>query len=157
MRRATLAAMALLALGGPVGGPVAAAQVATPSGTYTGTYRCGQGMTALSLSIRAAQDGSLSALFYFHAAAGNPGVPKGCFDMHGQWDARTGAVSLQAGAWLLRPPNYVTVDLQGHLTKGFLGGTVIGPGCTDFSLQADDSPPAPPAECTSGHRTGGFI
>jgi hypothetical protein len=142
MRRAAAGAVALL-----MAGVTAAAAQGGPEGTYSGSYQCGQGSTALSLTVTRAPDGGLSALFYFHRLASNPNVPSGCFTMRGQYSEMSGAVALRADTWLLRPPGYVTVDLKGQLVGTGLSGLVIGPGCSSFSLQADPLPPAAPPAC----------
>lgn len=121
------------------------------SGTWEGSYACGQGDTALTLILRPGPNrGALDGLFHFHASAGNPGVPEGCFTMTGSVDGQSRQVSLAAGPWLLQPFGYVTVDLVGQLEPGGarLSGRVIGPLCQGFKLRRVKASSAPiPSAC----------
>lgn len=122
-----------------------------PTGTWRGDYICGQGNTALALTIEARKDGGLSALFHFEAAPDNPGVPTGCFEMQGQFSPATGQVTLGPQRWLRRPPNYVMVGLDGRLSDdgAEIQGMVQGPGCSFFRVaRAPDAPSA--AACRAG-------
>lgn len=121
------------------------------SGTWEGSYVCGQGDTALTLILRPGRNrGALDGLFHFHASAGNPGVPEGCFTMRGSADGQSRQVKLSAGAWLLQPFGYVTVDLAGRLDSGGdrLSGQVIGPLCQGFELRRVKASSVPiPSAC----------
>lgn len=130
-----LYAAAALAMVAPAPHSVAWAQGA--AGAWQGRYVCGQGTTGLLLTVRAAGESDVEALFRFYPVKGNPGVPEGCFEMSGRYDPATREVSLSAGQWLLRPPGYITVDLSGTLSAdgGTLSGTVHGPLCTRFELR----------------------
>jgi len=139
--RALVAALLLLAA------PAAAQEELR--GTWRGGYICGQGHTALALTITPRKDGTLSALFHFQAAANNPGVPSGCFEMEGRFDPATGRVQLNQTRWILRPQDYVMVDLDGVLSGDRLEGEVAGPWCTLFALQRQPGPPAAEA-CRRG-------
>ncbi len=143
MRRAA-ALLAAVLLATP-----AAAQ--DPTGTWRGDYICGQGNTALALTIEARKDGGISALFHFEAAPDNPGVPTGCFEMQGRFSPATGQVTLGPQRWLRRPPNYVMVGLEGRLSDDGteIQGMVQGPGCSFFRVaRAPDTPSA--AACRAG-------
>jgi hypothetical protein len=120
-------------------------------GTWRGAYHCNQGNTALALSIEPRKDGTLSALFHFEAASDNPGVPTGCFEMEGRFDAASGRAELRPLRWVLRPPGYLMVGLEGVLSVegARLEGRVAGPGCTSFRLERAPGPPAAEA-CRSG-------
>jgi hypothetical protein len=120
-------------------------------GTWRGAYQCAQGNTALALSIEPRKDGSLTALFHFEAAADNPGVPTGCFEMEGDFDPATGQADLRPLRWVLRPAGYIMVGLAGRLSGmgDRLEGRVRGPGCTAFLVERAPGPPATEA-CRSG-------
>lgn len=137
MRRAA-ARLALLAL-------VAAAPA--PTGDWVGAYDCAQGPTGLALHLDDAPDGSVRGVFFFYADPRNPGVPSGCFDMRGTWDAARRRLVLHAGQWLVRPFGYVGVDLAGQVAAGVLAGTVDGPGCTRFRLRHGLPPVSQPDAC----------
>ncbi|RYY07593.1 MAG: hypothetical protein EON55_21340 [Alphaproteobacteria bacterium] len=121
------------------------------SGTWEGSYVCGQGGTALTLILRPGHGRrELNGLFHFHGSASNPGVPEGCFTMTGSADAQSRQVKLSAGAWLLQPFGYVTVDLAGTLDPGgnHLSGQVIGPLCQGFKLRRVKASAVPiPSAC----------
>ena len=106
-------------------------------GTWRGGYVCGQGHTALALTIEPRKDGTFSALFHFEAASDNPGVPTGCYEMQGRLDPATGRVRFRQQRWLLRPADYVMVDLEGQLSPAGdrIAGRVIGPFCTEFQVE----------------------
>ncbi|MGX9963302.1 hypothetical protein ACVFYP_08255 [Roseomonas sp. F4] len=116
------------------------------AGDWSGSYVCGQGVTGLHLRLRARGDGGLVGLFHFHPLPDNPVAAEGCFEVAGQ--PRGDAVTLSAGTWLLRPENYVTVDLEARLGKdGTLSGQVEGPGCDRFTLRRVAGSQLPPAAC----------
>ncbi|WP_198372476.1 hypothetical protein [Roseomonas rosulenta] len=144
MRHAAAALLAAALLATP-----AAAQ--DPAGTWRGDYICGQGNTALALTIEARKEGGLSALFHFEAAADNPGVPTGCFEMQGRFTPTTGAMVLGPLHWLRRPANYVMIGLDGQLSAdgAEIQGLVQGPGCSFFRVHR--APHAPSADaCRAG-------
>ena len=122
-------------------------------GTWQGHYFCGQGDTALTLTLRSGdRPGELSGLFHFESPSVNRRVPEGCFTMAGTFSGTTRTVSLTAVRWLLRPPNYVTVDLVGQLAAGGgrLSGRVLGPFCQGFDLHRVSVPPRVDAVACSG-------
>lgn len=120
------------------------------AGTWTGHYTCAQGNTAMALTITAQKDQRVTALFHFEAAADNPEVPTGCYEMAGTYDAASGQLRLSPWRWLLRPPFYVMVGLDGRLAAdGTLAGEVQGPGCTSFAVTRAPSR-ADPQACRSG-------
>ncbi|BDG72336.1 hypothetical protein [Roseomonas fluvialis] len=145
MIRAAAALLGALALATPA---VAQEEL---RGTWRGDYICAQGNTALALTIEPAKDGRLSALFHFEAAPDNPDVPTGCYEMQGGYTPATRQVTLGPQRWLRRPPNYVMVGLEGHLSAdgGEIQGRVQGPGCSFFRVErAPDAPSA--AACRAG-------
>lgn len=101
---------------------------------WQGSYHCAQGPTGLTLTTEIAASGQVRALFEFYDVTQNPSVPRGCFEMSGTIDPSL-HLALVPGKWRLRPSNYVPVALDGILTgSDGLNGTIIGPGCTTFSL-----------------------
>ena len=128
-RRSFLALAGLLTLS-----PPAARAQGGFAGDWAGTYHCGQGLTGLHLRLRAQDDGQFSGLFHFHAVTANPDVPEGCFLVTAR--AAETRLTITAGRWLLRPDDYVTVDMVGELdADGTLYGQVEGPSCQLFALQ----------------------
>jgi hypothetical protein len=134
---AILIACALVSAGGNApaiaGTPSSAADW---SGTWHGTYMCYQGVTGLDLTITPRDAKTVKAVFSFHAVLQNPLVPSGEFEMLGRLGPSPGRLLLRAKAWADRPPNYVTVDLDGIYDPGSAeySGRVKGPGCTSFRV-----------------------
>lgn len=117
--------------------PIAHAQDVT--GEWTGRYICGQGVTALHLSIGKPSTGNrLVATFSFGPLPENPGVPKGAYTMRGTYDAGARRLRLQGQAWISAPSGYVMVPLEGSLSAS--GDAIAGhiPGafpCTVFEVR----------------------
>ena len=118
-----------------------------PVGLWQGQYDCAQGRTALALQITAESPRRVSAIFYFHALAANPHVPRGCFMMRGHYDATTRRITLAPTRWLAHPPFYVWVALSGRVGPGgnAITGHITGPACSVFALVRSFTPPVPPA------------
>ena len=132
---------------------LAAAPVAAQGigGTWRGLYQCGQGSTALTLTIAPAGKERVNALFHFEAAPDNPAVPAGCFEMTGRFEALSGRLTLDPSFWIARPADYVMVGLRGEMRGDTIAGQVEGPGCTEFRL-ARRSIPSAIAACRSLRR-----
>jgi len=121
--------------------PLRSAPVAaTLTGRWTGSYVCGQGATGLTLTLDESPDGALEGTFAFFPLGTNPDVPAGRFRVSGTLDRASGAVSLQPGAWIDRPPGYVSVGLAGTVDgeAGAMRGTIRSPGCSDFRLTREE-------------------
>jgi len=129
--------------------PAAPAPVAprTMSGEWSGKYVCRQGTTGVSLIL--SDDGS-RALFHFYSLPENPGVPEGCFRMSGGFDPASRTLDLTAGNWVMRPHNFLTLNVLGALDAGGqnFSGRVLGPpGCSDIFLSRAPSPRPLPGAC----------
>ena len=138
---------ALRALQGTPGAAPAAPTQHTMSGEWSGKYVCGQGVTGVQLVF--SEDGS-RALFHSYALPENPGVPEGCFTMSGFFDPASGILNLTAGKWIVRPRNYVTVNLSGNLDASGqnFAGRIIGPSnCSNIVLSHAPSPQPLPNAC----------
>ena len=115
--------------------PLPTAPVAAPipfaSGeSWNGSYNCG-GPSTLRLQITSVAGSTVNAIFDFHSRNGKTGA----FHMSGKYDHVTRHLRLSAGAWVVQPPGFVPVDLDGIVgPEGrSYGGAVIGPRCTSFS------------------------
>lgn len=149
-RLATLLLLLLAAPAGAEDGVAAGAARDGIAGTWTGHYTCAQGNTAMALTITPMGGSRVTALFHFEAAADNPEVPTGCYEMVGDYDAMRGRLRLSPWRWLMRPPFYVMVALDGRLAPdGTLAGEVRGPGCTSFAVTRA-ARPADPEACRRG-------
>ena len=134
MRRLLACALSALTL--------ASAHAEGLAGGWTGTYTCLQGVTALDLSVQERKGGTLAAQFHFHADPTNPGVPEGCYNMRGTYDAASRRLSLAATSWVRRPRGYVTVDMEGTRDRAgsLLAGRILSEGCTGFVLHPATEP-----------------
>jgi len=117
-------------------------------GQWLGTYTCLQGETGVVLRVERKEDGTTSALFHFWPLATNPNAAEGCFELR-QNIAKDGPapLSLVAIRWVLRPPNYVMVDLLGRVDPSGeeFTGVIVGPNCTRFTMRRGaGGPPLPP-------------
>ena len=107
-----------------------------------GHYVCAQGRTELTLVIEDLEGNDVSAIFEFdYPGGGGTHTPaSGSFRMHGSFDSRTHALRLDGDRWLDQPDGYVMVGLVGTISKtGAIAGTVKGPGCSTFYLDAPKS------------------
>lgn len=115
--------LGLIALASAMLAPIAAAQDVT--GEWTGRYICGQGVTALNLTIaKAATPNALTATFRFGPLPENPEVPKGAYQMRGTFDAGSRHVRLDGVKWIDAPIGYVMVGLDGHVSES--GNRITG-------------------------------
>jgi len=133
----------------PGAAPSAPAQ-RTMSGEWSGRYICRQGVTGVHVVF--SNDGS-RALFHFYGLPENPGVPEGCFSMSGFFDPASGALNLTAGAWIVRPHNFMTANVSGNLdpTGQIFTGRILGPaGCTNIVMARTPSPRPLPNACARG-------
>ncbi|HET9147794.1 MAG TPA: hypothetical protein VFN77_07085 [Acetobacteraceae bacterium] len=131
-----------------------AAALLPPIGPWQGVYRCAQGETALDLQITARSPTRIKAVFYFHALPANPRVPRGCFTMRGSFNQASGRITLTPAAWLHRPPFFVSVAVDGKVSRGVLSGRIEGPACSGFRLERSLAPPMPaaPKSCRMGQQ-----
>lgn len=110
---------------------------ATPmTGLWEGSYVCAQGATALRLRLRGYEDGRLEGTFEFSALEENPEVPSGSYRVHGRVSPGW-VVTLQAGEWIVQPPEYYTVPLVGRVVADpvRIHGFVDDPLCDTFSVE----------------------
>lgn len=151
MNRARITALAVATVA------IATAALAQPrslSGAWSGAYTCPQGVTAMRLDLREGRAGAVEGVMTFYAHPDNPGVPSGCFTMHGKFNAATGKLVLRQGRWISRPDaGWYMIDLDGKIDKdgAFTGqvGFPISPGaCTTFAVRpAPQAAPRPSTAC----------
>lgn len=103
------------------------------AGSWVGSYSCAQGPTGLKLTIQAAGANAETAVFQFYPLPNYPAAASGSFAMTGANVGNT--ITLHQDHWIVQPPGYAMVDLQGALSGGTLSGSVIFTGCTTFTLQ----------------------
>lgn len=106
------------------------------SGVWEGTYECAQGQTGLRLTVDDSGGGAVGASFEYFPAEGNPDVATGSYTMTGT--NADGALALEGNEWLEQGGDDAMVGLQADVgTRSdteALEGTVVGSGCSTFSL-----------------------
>jgi len=104
---------------------------------WRGRYTCGQGLTDLTLVIRAVRGSRVTALFDFDWRRG--GI-RGSFEMRGVLSPTTCRLQLLPARWIEQPSGWVMVALDGTLTKhstiysGRVDPNAPGAPCTTFSV-----------------------
>lgn len=117
--------------------PFAQAQTPLITGEWEGRYICGQGVTALHLTIRKGAANAITATFSFGPVPENPEVPEGRYQMRGTYDPASRRMKLDGVKWIDEPAGYVMVGLDGHMTSS--GQKISGHvpdlfNCTDFEV-----------------------
>jgi hypothetical protein len=106
------------------------------SGVWEGSYECAQGRTGLRLTVDDRSSGDVGASFEYFPEAGNPDVATGSYTMTGT--NSDGALALDGHEWLDQGGNYSMVGLRADAgdrsDTEALEGTVVGDGCSTFSL-----------------------
>jgi hypothetical protein len=107
-----------------------------PDGVWSGSYTCAQGETGATMAIESTSGGGLRAILHFYPTQTNAAPAEGCFTLTGRFNPSDRSVNLVAGQWLMRPPNYVTADVNGRLSENgqHLDGNVLVQSCTTFAL-----------------------
>ncbi len=133
MRIFLLSVMALVISG------VAEAAPKSVLGVWVGKYICGQGITRLTLDVRADKGNRVKATFRFGPVKENPSVPLGSYRMSGTYSALTRRIDLKGVEWVDRPLGYEMVDLRGSMSADGLAlkGDVPFVGCSVFELTRD--------------------
>ena len=116
--------------------------------TYSGTYVATQGLTELDLTIFSLRNnGQAEALFSFHAAPENPGVPSGSFRMVGTVlnvsDSGCVTIRFKGTEWIVHPFGYYMMDFTATLDHA--AGTLTS---DDFEINLTTSRMAPYTDLT---------
>lgn len=103
--------------------------------TWVGEYDCPQGLTDMRLKVVGVRGERVDAIYEFRHA---PTGAAGSYHISGRFDFRSGRVSFSPGAWIERPPNYVTVGMDGRIegNGARFEGRITHPRCGMFSLRA---------------------
>lgn len=106
--------------------------------SWSGEYFCPQGTTEMTLRVTGVRGEQIDAVYEFHHEASGA---SGSYRIQGRFDASTRAVSFAPGAWIERPPNYVTVGMEGRIADdgSLFAGRITHPRCGMFSLTPSDS------------------
>jgi hypothetical protein len=105
------------------------------TGTWRGKYVCGQGVTALVLTLQGQEDGRVEGTFAFSAAPENPGVPSGSYRVEGSLSPGM-VLRLDAREWIQQPQDYVSVSLVGRVVpaESRYYGFVDAQNCETFTV-----------------------
>lgn len=95
---------------------------------WIGQYRCAQGATDLDLHVDLVSGSQIDATFIF---AHGPSGAAGSFKMRGTITP-DGNVTLVPGAWVARPPNYVSVGMSGSVRGTTFRGRIDNASCGVF-------------------------
>lgn len=96
----------------------------------TGSYLCAQGRTALVLRVRDVRGSALRVEFDFLHAASRAA---GRYTLTGLCTT-DGRVRLDPEAWIVRPPNYIMVGMDGAVSGETFRGVITHPSCGDFTV-----------------------
>ena len=124
-------------------------------GTWAGSYTCAQGLTGISLQVAPVKDSTVSVLEDFYPVPANPAVPEGSVRFRGTLSGST--VRLTPISWVVHPAGYFLTPLAGALPSNngsAFSGTVIGTGCTTFSVRR--APVNPPSSDAVGTWVGTY-
>ena len=107
------------------------------AGRWTGTYLCGQGETALHLTIDTPERDSAHTVFAFGPLPTNKSVPEGSYHMTAAYVGTR--LSFSAGSWINHPGNYETVDLLADKvsTSRISGVIAANSACSTFHVDRD--------------------
>jgi hypothetical protein len=101
--------------------------------TWVGEYDCPQGLTEMTLRVVGVRGERVDAIYEFNHA---PTGVAGRYHTRGRFDFETNRVTFSPGEWIDRPPNYVTVGLEGRIEGNRFEGRITHPRCGMFSLRA---------------------
>jgi hypothetical protein len=122
--------------------PIETPQPLPDHSVWTGRYECGQGVTALQLTLDRHRGGRATATFDFGPHADNPTVPAGAYRMQGRTfeDAGKIHVSLAPDGWLSQPDGYIMVGIEGDIDplRRTLKGKIVYVGCDWVDLRRAD-------------------
>jgi hypothetical protein len=131
------------------------ASAQTLAGEWIGFYVCGQGTTALRLTINDVPDeAGLTALFEFGPWPENPDIPSGSFAMRGILipaadETHDPVLDLRGIEWIEQPHDYVMVDLTGAHQNTPDGDIIAGAvtaqmpfnNCSEFLVRRNPGAP----------------
>jgi hypothetical protein len=106
-------------------------------GEWNGKYVCRQGVTGLQLVIADKSGANPVTLIHFFPLPENPRAAEGCYTAVGSYQAGSGKFDLQHQDWVVKPRNYLMVDIHGSIDPAgqTLTGNLVGaPNCSIFYL-----------------------
>ncbi len=99
---------------------------------WTGSYVCAQGRTPLTLQIRDVDGLHVQAIFVFRHPQGS-----GRYHLRGDYEPAERRLRLTPGAWIQRPPGFVSVGMNGTVDEAGrqYAGRMLHPSCESFRVQ----------------------
>lgn len=115
--------------------PSAPANPFAEARTWVGSYHCPQGRTELTLRITGVRGSTVRAVFEFNHP---PSGAAGSYMMSGRFDKSGNHIVFEPGAWIDQPENYVSVGMDGSVSRESMAftGIMTHPDCGTFSLRA---------------------
>lgn len=115
----------------------------TPKGRWVGSYTCAQGTTGASFEINDLKGEHFEGTFRFYPTDKNPYVPKGKYEVFGEYDAESQRLLINPGKWIDRPKNFFSTIMIGsfnptsHTLSAYFQGVA---GCTSFEARYEAVP-----------------
>lgn len=97
------------------------------TGRWDGTYSTSLGETALTFEISRPEDGEYISIFYFSPIDSDSASDSGSYFMNTSFDTATKSVKLTGTNWIVMPPGYEMVNLDGKLSGDTISGNLISP------------------------------
>jgi hypothetical protein len=103
---------------------------------WEGTYVCGQGLSAVRLTLDVDRSNNVTARYDFGPVPSNPTVPTGAYLLTGVLEQQGSGFTgeLADSEWIVRPANYFMVPLAIETIDGkAMTGTIRHPSCSGFT------------------------
>lgn len=104
------------------------------SRTWVGDYDCPQGNTALTLQVIQVSGAVVRGVFDFHHVESGAA---GKYLITGRYDGETRRAAFTPGAWLVQPPDYISLPMSGDVSVDgtLFAGRIEHPQCGAFRLR----------------------
>ena len=116
--------------------PSSAAPRGDIAGRWQGRYQCQREQIGFSLNVTSIDGNRIAAVFEFFPLPGTQSIPRGSFNMSGEYDRTDGSVRLRSAGWIQRPLGFQSHDIEGQLDPNgeTINGRVLTTGCAHFVL-----------------------
>ncbi len=135
-RSSVCVAAVLIAAGAVLHGTVAHASDQL-SGIWKGSYRCGQGETAVTVSLSVEDGGAAHGTFTFGNLPGHSNVKPGKYLIEGRYDERGDSLQMRPAGWIEKPPGYTQVGFAVAYERAAqrLTGRIQFDSCSTITLE----------------------
>lgn len=116
------------------------AETFTPVGDWVGSYTCMRGYTGATMHIDPFKGEDFRGTFRFYPTSKNTYVPRGSYEIYGQYDKQSKRILINPGKWNEHPTGYYKTIIVGSFDpaertfSGFFQGIM---GCTSFEAKYD--------------------